>query len=162
MLDQSGNPDLLPPADDHPKRTIFSKKNRDLDSGDMNQPLKDDIRTHLLTPNNPTEPDNSKNIAGTDIDGNVESLNESTEEKIEDVSEVSKPSGLTDEDIALGMKPPLKTLLILSIGPFVSQLTQALFGLIDTMWIEKALGDKGVTENIMNIYTFKKFYIFKL
>lgn len=146
MLDQSGNPDLLPPADDHPKRTIFSKKNRDLDSGDMNQPLKDDISTHLLTPDNPTEPDNSKNIAGTDIDGNVESLNESTEEKIEDVSEVSKPSGLTDEDIALGMKPPLKTLLILSIGPFVSQLTQALFGLIDTMWIEKALGDKGVTE----------------
>ncbi|OHT12427.1 MatE family protein [Tritrichomonas foetus] len=61
-------------------------------------------------------------------------------------SDSRNTDGPSAEDIALGSKPPLRTLLVLSIGPFISQLTQALFGLIDTMWINKALGDKGVTE----------------
>ena len=61
-----------------------------------------------------------------------------------EISEAAVPK-LSPEDIALGSKPPLKTLLILSVGPFISQLTQALFGFVDTIWIEKGTGTRGVT-----------------
>lgn len=61
-----------------------------------------------------------------------------------EISEVAVPR-LSPEDIALGSKPPLKTLLILSVGPFISQLTQALFGFVDTIWVEKGTGTRGVT-----------------
>jgi Na+-driven multidrug efflux pump len=49
------------------------------------------------------------------------------------------------EDIALGSGTPLKTLVILSIGPFISQLTQALFGFIDSIWVEKGTGVEGLS-----------------
>lgn len=52
---------------------------------------------------------------------------------------------LTDEDIRLGGSTPLKTVCFLSVGPLVSQLTSALYGVINTIWVSKALGDSGLT-----------------
>ena len=52
---------------------------------------------------------------------------------------------LTEEDIRLGGKPPLKTIAFLSVGPLISQLTSSLYGVINTIWISKALGDPGLT-----------------
>lgn len=52
---------------------------------------------------------------------------------------------LTEEDIRLGGSGPLKTICILSTGPLISQITSALYGVINTIWISKALGDSGLT-----------------
>lgn len=52
---------------------------------------------------------------------------------------------LTEEDIRLGGKPPLKTICYLSAGPLVSQFTSALYGIVNTIWISKAIGDKGLS-----------------
>ncbi|KAK8897543.1 hypothetical protein M9Y10_015499 [Tritrichomonas musculus] len=52
---------------------------------------------------------------------------------------------LTEEDIRLGGKPPLKTICILSSGPLLSQIASALYGVINTIWISKSLGDSGLT-----------------
>ena len=48
---------------------------------------------------------------------------------------------LTEEDIRLGGKPPLQTVCLLSSGPLISQVTNSLYGIINTIWISKALGD---------------------
>ena len=52
---------------------------------------------------------------------------------------------LTEEDIRLGGKPPLQTLCFLSIGPLISQLTNALYGVINSIWISRAIGNSGLT-----------------
>lgn len=52
---------------------------------------------------------------------------------------------LTEEDIRLGGKPPLQTVCLLSSGPLISQVTNSLYGIINTIWISKALGDSGLT-----------------
>ena len=49
------------------------------------------------------------------------------------------------EDARLGGRPPLKTVLILAIGPILSQMTNALFGVITTLWVSKAIGEDGMT-----------------
>ena len=96
--------------------------------------------------------DENKDVEGNPviIPGEPKELEDIPPKVEDDLAEAEESekgvTGLSAEDIALGSKPPLRTLLVLSIGPFISQLTQALFGLIDTMWINKALGDKGVTE----------------
>lgn len=51
---------------------------------------------------------------------------------------------LTDEDIRLGGKPPLQTILSLSSGPLISQFTGAFYGVVNTIWISKALHDDGL------------------
>lgn len=52
---------------------------------------------------------------------------------------------LTEEDIRLGGKPPLQTICLLSVGPLISQLTNALYGIVNSIWISKAIGDSGLT-----------------
>jgi Na+-driven multidrug efflux pump len=46
---------------------------------------------------------------------------------------------------ALCASSPLKTVIGLLVGPFVSQLTQALFGFVETIWVEKATDTRGVS-----------------
>ncbi|KAH0786475.1 MatE family protein [Histomonas meleagridis] len=50
-----------------------------------------------------------------------------------------------DEHYRLGGRGPLKTLLILTVGPLISQLVSGLYGVITSMWISKAMGDKGMS-----------------
>ena len=47
-------------------------------------------------------------------------------------------------DERLAGKPPLKTVLLLSIGPILSQLANAIFILINNLWVSKAIGDNGL------------------
>ena len=89
-------------------------------------------------------------LLDNELEGDVASPEEPKEETGDssgpmELSEVGETAKLSPEDIALGSKPPLKTLLILSVGPFISQLTQALFGFVDTIWVEKGTGTRGVT-----------------
>ena len=81
-------------------------------------------------------PENISEIQG------VETENSLNDELFPNKSNSKKAS---DEDKRLGGSPPLKTIIILSIGPLISQLTGALYGIINTLWISKAVGDSGLT-----------------
>ena len=78
----------------------------------------------------------------TDVPAGPNEISEADMPK--EISNVTETQ-LSREDIALGSKPPLRTLIIMSVGPFISQLTQAMFGFVDTIWIEKATATRGVT-----------------
>lgn len=45
----------------------------------------------------------------------------------------------------LSGRPPLKTILILSIGPLCSQITSTLYGIINTFWVSKYIGEVGMS-----------------
>lgn len=51
---------------------------------------------------------------------------------------------ITEEDILLGSRTPLKTILFLSVGPLISQLVAGFSGLMSTFWVSKAIGDSGI------------------
>lgn len=82
-------------------------------------------------------------------DTNNDNIADQTKNDHEDIqsNQPSVPSQreLTEEDIRLGGSGPLKTICILSTGPLISQITSALYGVINTIWISKALGDSGLT-----------------
>ena len=50
-----------------------------------------------------------------------------------------------DQYYRLAGRPPLITILILSIGPIASQLISALYGTMDTVWISRSVGELGMT-----------------
>ena len=49
------------------------------------------------------------------------------------------------EHYRLAGRPPLYTLLYLSLGPILAQITGALKGIITTIWISHSIGDKGLS-----------------
>ena len=51
---------------------------------------------------------------------------------------------ISGEEKRLGGSTPLLTVLILSIGPFISQSVQALYGMVNLYWVSKGIGDKGI------------------
>ena len=48
------------------------------------------------------------------------------------------------EDERLGGKPPLRTIVVLSIGPIISQLASSVFLIINTLWVSLAIGNNGL------------------
>jgi len=68
----------------------------------------------------------------------------------EDIPEIIPDEGnekvveVSQEYLRLGSKKALPTVLSLSAGPLVSQITTALYGIVDTMWISAAIGDRGM------------------
>ena len=68
-----------------------------------------------------------------DYENSKSTTKENTELKIE------------DEKIRLGGYPPLKTICRLTIGPLLSQVIQSLYGLMNSFWISKTIGEKGMT-----------------
>ena len=72
-------------------------------------------------------------------------------EEIKDNAEEEKPEVIEDEHWRLGGRKALKTLMTLLIGPFISQVVSAFYGVIDSMWVAKALGTKGVSA--ISLYT---------
>lgn len=68
-----------------------------------------------------------------------------TEPQEQDDNKDSTVHKLTPEDIKLGGHKPLITLFRLIIGPLLSQGTNALYGIITTIWISKAIGDDGLS-----------------
>ncbi|KAK8885061.1 hypothetical protein M9Y10_044190 [Tritrichomonas musculus] len=63
------------------------------------------------------------------------------EDEIEDVPDLIVPD---EEEKRLGKRPPLITIILLSIGPLISQIVNALYGLVDSLWVAKSIGPKGV------------------
>lgn len=59
-------------------------------------------------------------------------------------SEKQEDEGNNDEDIRLGSRKPLATLIILSIGPIISQIFSSLFGVFNSLWITKTIGSQGL------------------
>ena len=53
--------------------------------------------------------------------------------------------GGTNEDERLGMGKPLRTIFYLSVGPLISQMVQAFYGLADSLWVAKTIGERGVS-----------------
>lgn len=49
------------------------------------------------------------------------------------------------ESNRLGSDPPFKTICKLTIGPLLAQVTQTFYGLMDSFWISKSIGEKGLT-----------------
>lgn len=50
-----------------------------------------------------------------------------------------------EEHKRLGGYPPLRTLVRLSPGPLISQIVNSLYGVIDSMWVSKFIGEIGLT-----------------
>jgi Na+-driven multidrug efflux pump len=49
-----------------------------------------------------------------------------------------------DEHYRLSGRPPLRTLVSLSLGPLVSQIVSAIYGVVTSMWMARAMGDLGM------------------
>jgi Na+-driven multidrug efflux pump len=51
----------------------------------------------------------------------------------------------SEEAQRLGGRDPLPTLVVLSVGPLISQITGALYPIVNTVWVAQTLGDPGIT-----------------
>lgn len=117
----------------------------------------DDLKTHL----NPQE-DNENN--GSWIHGGNSAINDSADaekhhplirrqsstdaqdNQDESQSKSGNKKGKNQkEKYRLGGKKPLQTLLILLVGPLVSQVVNGLYGVVSSMWVARALGDIGMS-----------------
>ena len=49
------------------------------------------------------------------------------------------------EERTLSYYSPLKTILILSSGPLLAQLVEALYGVIGSFWVSRTIGEEGIT-----------------
>lgn len=78
-------------------------------------------------------------------DENNSNSMEVPQEEEHEASPPTPPAKKVDEHYRLSGRPPLKTILLLSIGPIVSQLASALYGILDTIWISKSVGEIGMT-----------------
>ncbi|OHS99641.1 MatE family protein [Tritrichomonas foetus] len=67
------------------------------------------------------------------------------EDKVEEFDEEDEEVKKNTEEYRLGGKTPLMTILTLMIGPLLSQIMQSMYGLMDTFWISKTIGAKGLT-----------------
>ena len=74
-----------------------------------------------------------------------EEKNSSNETNLLDTLLTTSDNDFSEEAERLGGSSPLVTLILLSLGPFVSQIMGALYGIIDTIWIANAIGDIGMT-----------------
>ena len=70
---------------------------------------------------------------------------ENSPENIEPQQEESPNPNKTREDEILGDSKALLTVLKLSVGPFFSQVTNSLYGFVNTIWISSAVGGLAVT-----------------
>lgn len=49
-----------------------------------------------------------------------------------------------DENYRLAGRPPLLTLVVLSVGPMISQFVSSLYGIVATIWVSRAVGETGM------------------
>lgn len=83
----------------------------------------------------------------SDIPGNQSIYDDLNTRDVENVSD-STPKytqGPSDEDKQLGLKSPIRTILTLSTGPLISQTVQAFYGIADSLWVARTIGQKGIS-----------------
>lgn len=81
-----------------------------------------------------------------DSEGNQAKVDEKESNSYE--LEVNDPDANPDTEsrtYRLGGRPPLKTILILSIGPLLTQVVTAVYALVNQVWITKWVGQKGIS-----------------
>lgn len=83
--------------------------------------------------------DNTASNGSREEDERNEPLNQQTD------TDQSKEDKHEKEHYRLAGRPPLMTILVLSVGPILSQITSALYGVVATIWVAKAVGEKGLT-----------------
>ena len=90
---------------------------------------------------------NQKEIISSEDTNSNETTTEkiTSEDDIEDTFSDEKDKDEKNEQFRLGGRPPFSTLCHLIIGPLFSQIAQSLYGLMDTFWISKSIGPKGMT-----------------
>lgn len=86
------------------------------------------------TENNDTNDSENQNVS---IDEEEDNENESDND--------NKHNHSKDEQYRLGGRPPFSTLCHLMIGPLLSQIAQSLYGIMDSFWISRSIGTKGMT-----------------
>ena len=74
----------------------------------------------------------------TNIKDNSENANEVNP------SDSIKADSKNDENYRLAGRPPLTTLVLLAVGPLISQLVSSLYGIVTTIWVSRALGEMGM------------------
>lgn len=67
------------------------------------------------------------------------------DEICDNTKENINPAQIDDEHYRLGGKSPIRTLGSLMVGPIFSQVAQSFYGLMDSFWISKSIGTKGLT-----------------
>ncbi|OHS99003.1 MatE family protein [Tritrichomonas foetus] len=100
------------------------------------------IDESLKEPLNPIDSTIDKAIEDISSNGLQESINENNDDKDDNKDEHIIKDAKNER---LGGKPPLKTILSLLLGPVLSQVTNALFGIVTTIWVSKAIGIDGVS-----------------
>lgn len=82
-----------------------------------------------------------RNVAYNFMEDIQEPLTAQTPENVEQCIEKPKAK---DENYRLGGRPPLITLLLLALGPTISQIVSACYGIVSSMWVAKAMGKQGM------------------
>lgn len=54
-------------------------------------------------------------------------------------------SSSLEEDFRLGGRPPFITLLFLAVGPVISEIGSTTYGIVDSVWVNKAFGKSGLS-----------------
>ncbi|KAK8897916.1 hypothetical protein M9Y10_000148 [Tritrichomonas musculus] len=136
------------------------------DKNSLEEPLNPTEEAHLQGPdveidkiNVESGEDNIHNLSrkgssntNIDINSNVQA-SESEGKLVTPDSDPRPRRVFTPEDRKLGGHPPLITILRLSVGPLLSQVTNALYGIITTIWISKACGEDGLSAvSMMNAF----------
>ena len=90
------------------------------------------------------EGNNLQTLNDEESKDSIENITEDVAEtKQEEDSHAKKKSSI--EHYRLAGRPPLKTILYLSSGPILAQFTGSLKGIIGSIWVSKAIGEKGLT-----------------
>lgn len=97
----------------------------------------DKINDESLSENNSTENQNNENNSSS---FDVEMDSNRNSEEVDQVNERNK-----EEIYRLAGRKPLITILNLMVGPVISQVTGALYGIINSIWVSKKLGEQGLS-----------------
>lgn len=97
----------------------------------------DKINDESLSENNSTENQNKENNSSS---FDVEMDSNRNSEEVDQVNERNK-----EEIYRLAGRKPLITILNLMVGPVISQVTGALYGIINSIWVSKKLGEQGLS-----------------
>lgn len=107
---------------------------------DLNEPLNIQDQDDTIHGGNELHNNKDANLQGSSKLSNLSSLNSS-----EKLTEIHGKDKNQKEKYRLGGRKPLPTLAILLIGPFISQVVNGLYGVVSSMWVARALGDKGMS-----------------
>lgn len=114
--------------DVHEDNSQSSSKN----SVHENSLSKNDIKLEYSTENTTNEKDYSNDSQNQD-------------DKDSDSDDSPDQISKKDEQYRLGGRPPFITLCNLILGPLLSQIAQSLYGIMDSFWISRSIGTKGMT-----------------